>query len=189
MRIIVIGLNDMLLFGFFYNNLVYNVMVNKSLELMFEGNMILYYLFDFGFVDVDDNEILLFLLSIINLNNVNILMIWSDVLLFVLDLFGDFDIRIYQEYLVEMIINKNFYGDFFYYILGYDSQKVYIEWLEIYIYIFWLLCVNGICFFKLNDFLLCEDVFRVILFDLYKCNCYFGYDGEWCEREINECLQ
>lgn len=49
----VMVVNDMLVFGFLYNSIIFDVMVNKSLELWFEGNVMLYYMFDFGFGDVD----------------------------------------------------------------------------------------------------------------------------------------
>lgn len=49
-------------------------------------------MFDFGFGDVDQNEILLFLLIVINFNEVNIKIIWNSVLL---DLFGKKDFFIY----------------------------------------------------------------------------------------------
>lgn len=184
----VIKVNDVLVFGFLYNILKCNVMVNKILELKFESNFMWNYMFFIGFGDVDDNEFLLYVLKVINVNNLIVILSKIDGLLFVIDLFGYLNIRIYVEYFVDLIINKYFYGDFFMYILGYDSENLYIEWLEIYIYVFWLLCVYGICFLKFNDFLFCDDVFRVILFDLFKCLCFLGYIGEWCENEIDECL-
>lgn len=52
-------------------------------------------MFDFGFGDVDQNEILLFLLIVINFNEVNVKIIWNIVLLFILDLFGKKDFFIY----------------------------------------------------------------------------------------------
>lgn len=52
-------------------------------------------MFDFGFGDVDQNEILLFLLIVINFNEVNVKIIWNSVLLFILDLFGKIDFFIY----------------------------------------------------------------------------------------------
>lgn len=52
-------------------------------------------MFDFGFGDVDQNEILLFLLIVINFNEVNVKIIWNSVLLFILDLFEKKDFFIY----------------------------------------------------------------------------------------------
>lgn len=52
-------------------------------------------MFDFGFGDVDQNEILLFLLIVINFNEVNVKIIWNSVLLFILDLFGKKDFYVY----------------------------------------------------------------------------------------------
>lgn len=52
-------------------------------------------MFDFGFGDVDQNEILLFLLIVINFNEVNVKIIWNSVFLFILDLFGKKDFFIY----------------------------------------------------------------------------------------------
>lgn len=50
-------------------------------------------------------------------------------------------------------------------------------------------CEHGICSPKFNDSPPCNDISRATSFDLYKCICYPGYTGIWCENEINECLQ
>lgn len=75
------------------------------------------------------------------------------------------------------------------YILGYDSENSYTERLETHIYVFWSPCVHGICSPKFNDSPPCDDVSRATSFDLFKCSCFSGYTGEWCENEIDECLQ
>lgn len=123
----VIKVNGVLVFGFLYNILKCNVMVNKILELKFESNFMWNYMFFIGFGDVDDNEFLLYVLKVINVNNLIVILSKIDGLLFVIDLFGYLNIRIYVEYFVDLIINKYFYGDFFMYILGYDSENLYIE--------------------------------------------------------------
>lgn len=109
--------------------------------------------------------------------------------LFVTDLFGHLNIRTRAEYSVDMIINKDFHGDFFLYILGYDSENSYTERLETHIYVFWSPCVHGICSPKFNNSPPCDDVSRATSFDFFKCSCFPGYTGEWCENEIDECLQ
>lgn len=181
--------NDMPVFGFLYNNSVFDVMKNKSFTLIFEGNKTSHDMFDFGFGDVDENENLSFLQSVTNLQDVHITTTQTDTIMFLTHFFKYLNLKTSQEYSAEMTINKNFHGDFFYYILGYDSKNFYTERLETHIYILWSPCVNGICSPKFNDSPPCEDVSRAASFDSYKCDCYPGYDGEWCEREINECLQ
>ena len=45
------------------------------------------------------------------------------------------------------------------------------------------------CTPKYNDSPPCDDISRATSFDSYKCHCNPGYDGDWCENDINECLQ
>lgn len=185
----VTAVNDMPVFGFLYNSTTFDVMANKSLELRFEGNATSHYMFDFGFGDVDQNETLSFLSTVTNPNEVNVKIIRNSALPFIPDLFGKKDLFTHQEYSAEMVLDKDFHGDFFFYILGYDNQNFYTERLETHIYILLAPCDHGICSPKFNDSPPCNDISRATSFDLYKCICYPGYTGTWCENEINECLQ
>ena len=181
--------NDMPMFGCLYNNTAFDVKKNNILVLVFEGNTTAKYLYDFGFADVDLNETISFLSSVTNLQDVNITITRTDTPLFLPDLFGEMTLNTLQEYSAELVYSKAFHGDFYYYILGYDSKNFYTERLETHIYILWSPCVNGMCTPKYNDSPPCDDISRATSFDSYKCHCNPGYDGDWCENDINECLQ
>lgn len=127
--------------------------------------------------------------TVTNPNEVNVKIIRNSALPFIPDLFGKKDLFTHQEYFAEMVLDKDFHGDFFFYILGYDNQNFYTERLETHIYILLAPCDHGICSPKFNDSPPCNDISRATSFDLYKCICYPGYTGTWCEKEINECLQ
>ncbi|XP_061168902.1 uncharacterized protein LOC133178171 [Saccostrea echinata] len=182
-------INDMPMFAFHNNDSSYDVMENKSLTLIFEGNSTSHHLFNFGFADVDDNETLSFISTLTNTKDVNITITRTDNAWFLNDRFGEKDMRSLQEYEADMVINKNFHGDFYYYILGFDSHRYYTERLETHIFILWSPCVYGFCSPKFNTSPSCQDISRADSFDFYKCTCHPGYTGIWCENEINECQQ
>jgi hypothetical protein len=189
LRIEVTEVNDMPMFGFLYNESSYDVMKNKTLTLIFEGNETFQYLFDFGFADVDESETLSLLSSITNTADVNITTTPSDATSFLNQTFGYREIRTQRGYSADIVVNKNFHGDFFYYILGFDSHSYYTERLAIHIFILWSPCVHGVCSPKFNYSLPCDDTSRSASFDSYKCICNPGYEGVWCDIEIDECLQ
>ncbi|XP_061188852.1 uncharacterized protein LOC133197029 [Saccostrea echinata] len=181
--------NDMPMFGYLYNDSSYNVMKNKSLTLILEGNSTFHHLFNFGFADVDNNETLSFISSLSNTADVHITTTRIDTEWILNETFEYKDVRTHLEYSADIVINKTFHGDLFYYILGFDSHNFFTERLETHIFILWSPCVYGFCSPKSTSSPSCQDISRAASFDLYKCTCYPGYMGMWCENEINECLQ
>ncbi|XP_062588061.1 uncharacterized protein LOC134249729 [Saccostrea cucullata] len=181
--------NDMPMFGYLYNDSSYNVMNNKSLTIILEGNTTSHHLFNFVFADVDKNETLSFISSLNNTADVHITTTRIDDEWILNETFGLENIRTHNEYSADMVINKTFHGDLFYYILGFDNHNFFTERLETHIFILLSPCVHGFCSPKFTFSPSCQDTSRAASFDSYKCTCYPGYMGVWCENEVDECLQ
>ncbi|XP_062588035.1 uncharacterized protein LOC134249704 [Saccostrea cucullata] len=181
--------NDMPMFGYLYNDSSFNVMNNKSLAIILEGNTTSHHLFNFVFADVDKKETLSFISSLNNTADVHITTTRIDDEWILNETFRFENIRTHSEYSADMVTNKTFHGDLFYYILGFDSHNFFTERLETHIFILLSPCVHGFCSPKFTFSPSCQDTSRAASFDSYKCTCYPGYMGVWCENEVDECLQ
>ncbi|XP_061183456.1 uncharacterized protein LOC133191735 [Saccostrea echinata] len=97
---------------------------------------------------------------------------------------------IHREYSIKQHIHKSFSGlaefaarahDEF------DGGKVsFSKEFRISTYILINPCIHGLCANTSN--VPCMDKSRAFSFENYRCDCYPGYRGEWCQEDINECI-
>ncbi|KAK3094096.1 hypothetical protein FSP39_024081 [Pinctada imbricata] len=187
-QLLVSDVNDPPISGYTYNDTSYEALLNNTVDILFEANTTHRHLLDFYLADIDYNETLTVLSSASNTINVSFLLTEITETSLPLDLFHGEPVKYLREFKVDMIVEKEFYGDFSYYLLGHDKSNYYTERLEAHVYILKHPCVFGECQPKSNDSEPCNDVIRATTFNPFVCSCYPGYKGEWCQIDIDECL-
>ena len=179
--------NDAPLSGYVHNDTTYDTSLNNTIELRFEANTTQRFLLDFYLADIDLNDSL----TIISTASasVNVSFILNEEFDYSLPggLFQN-EIKTKRKFKVNLIVENNFAGHVDFLLLGYDKSMYYTERLTVNIYILFHPCIYGKCEPKDNSSEPCDHIARATSFDPYKCTCYPGYEGDWCESEVNECL-
>ncbi|XP_046559288.1 uncharacterized protein LOC124268357 [Haliotis rubra] len=83
---------------------------------------------------------------------------------------------------------KEFHGSIQFSLLAVDKLKSYSHALSIHVFVLISPCYHGSCAPR-NPSLPCEHPGRESSFQAYHCECVAGYEGQLCEKEINECLK
>lgn len=87
---------------------------------------------------------------------------------------------------VSLNLTDSFFGMVQYNVRLQDTVGAYSKQLTLTAYIMISPCVHGGC--QSNTGLSCVDPTRAQTFDPYSCVCEAGYEGNWCERETDECM-
>ena len=182
--------NDAPLSGYVHNDTTYDTSLNNTIELRFEANTTERFLLDFYLADLDFNDSLTIISTASDTDNVSFVLNedFDDSIPAGLFVNNDTSIQTKRIFKVNLIVENNFAGHVDFLLLGYDKSKYYTERLTVNIYILFHPCVYGECAPKDNSSEPCDHIARVTSFDPYKCTCYPGYEGEWCESEVNGCL-
>ncbi|XP_046568758.1 uncharacterized protein LOC124277142 [Haliotis rubra] len=83
---------------------------------------------------------------------------------------------------------KEFHGSIQFSLLTVDTNKSYSHALSIHVFVLINPCYHGSCAPRTPS-LPCEHPDRASSFQAYHCECVAGYEGQFCEKEINECLK
>ncbi|XP_046571238.1 uncharacterized protein LOC124279451 [Haliotis rubra] len=82
---------------------------------------------------------------------------------------------------------KEFHGSIQFSLLALDTNKSFSHALSIRVFVLTSPCYHGSCAPRYPN-LPCEHPDRATSFQAYHCECVAGYEGQFCEKEINECL-
>ncbi|XP_062588030.1 uncharacterized protein LOC134249701 [Saccostrea cucullata] len=97
---------------------------------------------------------------------------------------------VHREYSIKQDIHKSFSGIAEFAARAhdeFDGGKVsFSKEFRISTYILINPCIHGICANKSN--VPCKDKSRAFSFENFRCDCYPGYRGDWCQVDINECV-
>lgn len=97
---------------------------------------------------------------------------------------------VHREYSIQHDIHESFSGFAIFAARAhdiYDGGKIsFSKELRISTYVLINPCIHGVCENKTET--PCMDKARAYTFKNYRCECFTGYRGEWCEVEINECV-
>lgn len=87
---------------------------------------------------------------------------------------------------VRVNIDKNYSGHVAYDVRVMDASKAYSMQVSMNVYVVLNPCDHGICAPGASSET-CLHPQRSVTFDPYICHCDVGYEGLWCEKEIDEC--
>jgi hypothetical protein len=172
------------------SNETFDSKAQNKIEIILEGGNIEYFIGSFSAFDIDLNDSL----SHQVYNNASNGMLFdlketefpNPVLFEVLN--TSFPPYVSKSFELYLKLNVTAYGHVAFGLLVYDSVQWYSKaaWFEV--YVLQNPCVNGHCS-MLNPYGPdCNDKVRAISFDKFVCICDSGYEGQWCEHEINECV-
>ncbi|XP_046375524.2 uncharacterized protein LOC124148470 [Haliotis rufescens] len=89
---------------------------------------------------------------------------------------------------LKMKTLKQFHGGIEFSLRAVDKNNSYSHALSIHVFVLISPCYHGTCAPRKTS-LSCEHPGRATSFQPYHCVCMDGYEGEFCEKEINECLK
>jgi hypothetical protein len=97
---------------------------------------------------------------------------------------------VHREYTIQHDIHESFSGLAIFAARAhdvFDGGKIsFSKELRISTYVLINPCIHGVCENKTGT--PCMDKSRAFTFENYRCDCFTGYRGEWCEVDINECV-
>jgi hypothetical protein len=97
---------------------------------------------------------------------------------------------VHREYSIQHDIDESFSGLAVFAARAHDifdgGRVSFSKELRISTYVLINPCIHGVCQNRTGT--PCMDKSRAFTFENYRCECFTGYHGEWCEVDINECV-